>query len=61
MSIKGHPGQLRMHWIEGLTVTLEGDGNTLLNGPVVDQSALYATLKQILLILPKLLRQIPIK
>jgi len=45
--IKGHLGQQRMDWFEGLTITLEDDGNTLLSGPVVDQSALHGILKKI--------------
>jgi hypothetical protein len=45
--IKGHLGQQWMSWFEGLTVTLEEDGNTLLRGPVVDQSALHGILKKI--------------
>src|SRR5512138_129701 len=32
---------------EGLTVTLEDDGNTLLTGPVADQSALHGLLKKV--------------
>ena len=34
-------------WFEGLTITLEEDGNTLLTGPVVDQAALYGLLKKV--------------
>jgi hypothetical protein len=30
--IKGHLGQQWMNWFEGLTITLEEDGNTLLSG-----------------------------
>jgi len=45
--IKGHLGQQWMGWFEGLTITLEEDGNTLLNGPVIDQSALHGILKKI--------------
>lgn len=45
--IQGHLNQQRMEWFEGLTITLEEDGNTLLHGPVVDQSALHGTLKKI--------------
>lgn len=45
--IKGHLGPQRMHWFEGMTVTLEEDGNTLLMGTVVDQSALHGILKKI--------------
>jgi hypothetical protein len=45
--IKGHLGQKWMNWFEGLTVTLEKDGNTLLSGTVVDQAALHGLLKKI--------------
>jgi hypothetical protein len=45
--IKGHLGQQRMDWFEGLTVTLEEDGNTLLSVTVVDQSAMHGILKKI--------------
>ena len=45
--IKGHLGQQWMDWFEGLTVTLEEGGNTLLSGTVVDQSALHGILKKI--------------
>ena len=36
-----------MGWFEGLTVTLEESGNTLLSGPVADQAALYGLLKKV--------------
>ena len=45
--IKGHLSPQRMDWFEGLTITLEGDGNTLLKGAVIDQSALHGILKKI--------------
>ena len=45
--IKGHLGQQWINWFDGLTVTLEEDGNTLLSGPVIDQSALHGILKKI--------------
>ena len=45
--IKGHLNRQRMDWFEGLTITLEEDGNTLLSGPVIDQSALHGILKKI--------------
>ncbi len=45
--IKGHLGQQWVNWFNGLTVTLQEDGNTLLSGPVVDQSALHGILKKI--------------
>jgi hypothetical protein len=45
--IQGHLGQQWQGWFDGLTITLEEDGNTLLNGPIVDQSALHGILKKI--------------
>ena len=45
--IKGHLGQRWMDWFEGLTITLEEAGTTLLNGPVFDQSALHGILKKV--------------
>ena len=45
--IKGHLGSPWMDWFEGLTITLEEDGNTLLTGPVVDQAALHGLLKKV--------------
>ena len=45
--IKGHLGQRWLEWFDGLTITLEEDGNTLLNGPVLDQSALHGILKKV--------------
>ncbi len=43
-------GQLDDRWadrFEGLTFTLEENGNTLLAGPVADQAALHGLLKKI--------------
>ena len=45
--LKGHLGQQWMDWFEGLTITLEENGDTLLTGPVVDQAALYGLLKKV--------------
>jgi hypothetical protein len=45
--IKGHLGSEWADWFEGLTITLEEDGDTLLTGPVVDQAALHGLLKKI--------------
>ena len=45
--IKGHLGRQWLDWFHGLTATLEDDGNTLLSGVVVDQSALHGILKRI--------------
>ena len=45
--LKGHLADRWVHWFGGLTITLEEDGNTLLSGPVVDQSALHALLRKV--------------
>jgi hypothetical protein len=45
--IEGHLGYRWTDWFEGLTVTLEENGDTLLTGPVVDQAALYGLLKKV--------------
>jgi hypothetical protein len=45
--LKGHLDARWAEWFEGLTITLEEDGNTLLTGPVVDQAALYGLLKKV--------------
>jgi hypothetical protein len=45
--IQGHLSQQWQDWFEGLIITLEEEGNTLLSGPVADQSALHGILKRI--------------
>lgn len=45
--IKGHLNSQWTDWFEGLSITLEADGDTLLTGPVVDQAALHGLLKKI--------------
>jgi hypothetical protein len=45
--IKGHLGPEWTNWFEGLTITFGKDGDTLLTGSVVDQSALHGLLKKI--------------
>jgi hypothetical protein len=45
--IKGHLGREWTDWFEGLAITLEEDGDTLLTGPVVDQAALHGLLKKV--------------
>ena len=45
--IQGHLGR---HWadrFEGLNITLEDNGSTLLTGPIVDQAALHSILRKI--------------
>jgi len=45
--LKGHLDGRWADRFEGLTITLEEDGNTLLTGPVVDQAALHGLLKRV--------------
>jgi hypothetical protein len=45
--IKGQLGPEWSDWFEGLTISLEEDGDTLLTGPVVDQAALHGLLKKV--------------
>ena len=45
--IKGHLDHKWTHQFEGLTITLEDDGNTLLSGPVADQAVLHGLLKKV--------------
>lgn len=45
--LKGHLAPQWADWFEGLTITLEEDGNTLLAGTLIDQSALHGILKRV--------------
>jgi hypothetical protein len=45
--IKGHLGHQWEDWFEGLTITLEDNGDTTLTGMVIDQSALHGLLKKV--------------
>ena len=45
--LEGHLDTQWTDWFEGLTITLEEDGDTLLTGPVVDQAALHGLLKKV--------------
>ena len=45
--IKGHLDSQWTDWFEGLTITLDEDGDTFLTGPVVDQAALHGLLKKV--------------
>lgn len=47
IKIDGHLGTQWTDWFEGLTITPEEDGKTVLAGPVPDQSALYGILKKV--------------
>ena len=45
--INGHLGPQWIDWFDGLMITLEANGDTLLSGVVVDQAALYGILHKI--------------
>jgi hypothetical protein len=45
--IKGHLDKRWAARFEGMTLTLEEDGDTLIAGPVVDQAALHGLLRQV--------------
>lgn len=45
--LKGQLDSQWTEWFEGMSITLEEDGNTLLTGPVIDQAALHGLLKKI--------------
>ena len=45
--VKGHLDDRWSDWFEGLIITLEKNGDTLLTGPVVDQAALHGLLKKV--------------
>ena len=45
--LKCHLSSQWTDWFEGLTITLEQDGDTLLTGPVIDQAALHGLLKKV--------------
>ena len=47
IKIKGRLGSQWSEWFEGLTITPEVDGNTLLAGPVIDDAALHGLLKKV--------------
>ena len=45
--VKGHLDSRWSDWLEGLTVSHEPNGETLIIGPVADQPALHGLLKRI--------------
>jgi hypothetical protein len=45
--IKGHLGRQWAEWFEGLAISLEDNGDTLLTGPVADQAALHGLLRKV--------------
>jgi hypothetical protein len=45
--IKGHLGRRWTDWFEGLTITQEDNGETILTGLVADQAALHGVLRKV--------------
>lgn len=45
--VKGHLDQRRMHWFDGLVISVRPNGETLISGPILDQAALYGVLNRI--------------
>ena len=45
--LKGHLDSRWAAWFDGLSLTNEGDGTTLLRGPVADQAALHGLLQKV--------------
>jgi hypothetical protein len=45
--VTGHLGSEWIDWFDGLTITREDNGETLLSGPVVDQAALHGLLRKV--------------
>ena len=45
--LKGHLEARWVKWFDGLAITLDENGNTLLSGPVADQAALHGLLKKV--------------
>lgn len=47
ITIKGHLDNEWSDWFDGLNITLEDNGETVLTGPIVDQAALHGVLMKI--------------
>jgi hypothetical protein len=45
--VKGHLGSRWEAWFDGLSITTEDDGTTVVSGPVVDQAALHGLLHKV--------------
>ncbi|MBE0695657.1 MAG: hypothetical protein IH586_01925 [Anaerolineaceae bacterium] len=45
--LKGHLEPRWVKWFDGLAITLDENGETLLTGPVADQAALHGLLKKV--------------
>jgi hypothetical protein len=45
--VRGHLESRWSDWLDGLTLTRENDGSTLIEGPVVDQAALFGIIDRL--------------
>jgi hypothetical protein len=45
--VRGHLGPRWTAWFDGLSLTIEDDGITVIRGPVVDQAALHGVLQKL--------------
>ena len=45
--LKGHLGSRWAAWFDGMTLTTNSDGTTVIEGPVVDQVALHGLLSKL--------------
>ena len=45
--LKGHLDARWAAWFDGLSLTHESDGTTILSGPMVDQAALHGVLRKV--------------
>jgi len=45
--VKGHLADRWAAWFDGMSLTRQSDGTTVLRGPVADQSALHGLLRKI--------------
>jgi hypothetical protein len=45
--LEGHLGGQWTEWFDGLTITLDDNGDTILTGPVIDQAALHGLLGKV--------------
>ena len=44
--LKGHLAARWAAWFDGLAITRDSDGTTIIHGPVADQAALYGLLQK---------------
>jgi hypothetical protein len=45
--LRGHLASRWAAWFDGLSLTNESDGTTIISGPVVDQAALHGLLQKV--------------